>query len=149
MPEFVCRLGAPDGSVVERRRVSASIDALRRELEGEGYHIFSLSGARSRFRLPLFSRSERVSGQDFLLFNTQLRTLLRAGLPLAQSLELLKQQQTNAHFGALLRKVDVMQHFQSSFVRGALDTADVVFFLAWTGVFLFLATRILEARRWW
>jgi ABC-2 type transport system permease protein len=49
----------------------------------------------------------------------------------------------------LMRKVDVILHFQTSFVRGALDTADVVFFLAWTGVFLFLATRLLETRRWW
>jgi type IV pilus assembly protein PilC len=98
-------LGAPDGSVVEQRRVSASMDALRRELEGEGYHIFSLAGARSRFRLPLFSRSERVRGQDFLLFNTQLKTLLHAGMPLAQSLDLLKDQQTSPHFRALLEKV--------------------------------------------
>ena len=105
MPEFVCRLGAPDGSVVEQRRVSASMDALRHELEGEGYHIFSLAGARSRFRVPLFSRSERVSGQDFLLFNTQLKTLLHAGMPLAQSLDLLKDQQTSPHFRALLDKV--------------------------------------------
>ena len=105
MPEFVCRLGAPNGSVVEQRRVGASMDALRRELEAEGFHIFSLSAARSRFRLPFFSRSERVSGQDFMLFNTQLKTLLHAGMPLAQSLDLLKDQQTSPHFRALLEKV--------------------------------------------
>ena len=105
MPEFVCRLGAPDGSVVEQRRVAASMDALRRELESEGFHIFSLLGARSRLRLPFFSRSERVSGQEFLLFNTQLKTLLHAGMPLAQSLDLLKDQQTSPHFRALLEKV--------------------------------------------
>ena len=106
MPEYVCRLGAPDGSVVEQRRVAASLDALRRELESEGFHVFSLAGARSRFRIPLLSRSEKVGGQDFLLFNTQLRTLLHAGMPLAQSLELLKDQQTNPHFGALLEKIE-------------------------------------------
>ncbi len=105
MPEFVCRLGAPDGSVVEQRRVAASQETLRRELEGEGFHVFSVAGARSRFRIPLLSRSEKVGGQDFLLFNTQLRTLLHAGMPLAQSLELLKDQQTNPHFGALLEKI--------------------------------------------
>jgi type IV pilus assembly protein PilC len=105
VPEFVCRLGAPDGSVVEQRRVAASMDALRRELEGEGFHIFSLAAARSRFRLPFISRSEKVSGQDFLLFNTQLKTLLHAGMPLAQSLDLLKEQQTSPHFRALLEKV--------------------------------------------
>jgi type IV pilus assembly protein PilC len=105
VPEFVCRLGAPDGSVVEQRRVAASMDALRRELEGEGFHIFNLAAARSRFRIPLLSRSEKVSGQDFLLFNTQLKTLLHAGMPLAQSLDLLKDQQTSPHFRALLEKV--------------------------------------------
>jgi type IV pilus assembly protein PilC len=81
------------------------MDALRRELETEGFHVFSLAGARSRFRLPLFSRSEKVSGQDFLLFNTQLKTLLHAGMPLAQSLELLKEQQSSPHFRALLDKI--------------------------------------------
>jgi type IV pilus assembly protein PilC len=105
VPEFVCRLGAPDGSVVEQRRVAASMDALRRELEGEGFHIFNLAAARSRFRVPFLSRSEKVSGQDFLLFNTQLKTLLHAGMPLAQSLDLLKDQQTSPHFRALLEKV--------------------------------------------
>ncbi len=105
MPEFVCSLGAPDGSVVEQRRVAASSDALRRELETEGYHVFSVAPARSRLRLPLLSRSEKVGGQDFLLFNTQLKTLLRAGMPLAQSLELLKDQQEDEHFRNLLGKI--------------------------------------------
>jgi type IV pilus assembly protein PilC len=105
LPEFVCRLGSPDGSVLELRRVAVSADVLQRELEGEGFHVFSVSRARSRLRLPLVSRAEKVPSQDFLLFNTQLRTLLRAGLPLAQSLELLKSQQTHPHFRALLDKV--------------------------------------------
>jgi len=105
VPEFVCRLGAPDGSVVEQRRVAGSSEALQRELEAEGFHVFSLSSARSRFRVPFLSRSEKIGGQDFLLFNTQLKTLLHAGMPLAQSLELLKDQQTNPHFRALLDKI--------------------------------------------
>ncbi len=105
MPEFVCRLGAPDGSVTEQRRVAASLEALRRELEAEGFHVFALARARSRIRVPLLSRAEKVSGQDFLLFNTQLKTLLHAGMPLAQSLDLLKDQQTSPHFRALLAKV--------------------------------------------
>ncbi len=105
MPEFVCRLGAPDGSVIELRRVATSVEGLQRELEAEGFHVFGLARARSKIRLPLVSKGEKVAPQDFLLFNTQLGTLLRAGLPLAQSLELLKQQQTEPHFRALLEKV--------------------------------------------
>jgi type IV pilus assembly protein PilC len=105
MPEFVCRLGSPSGSVVERRRVAATIDALRRELEEEGFHVFSIAPVRSRLRIPFLGKSAKVSGQDFLLFNTQLATLLGAGLPLTQSLELLREQQVNEHFKALLGSV--------------------------------------------
>ena len=105
MPEFACRLGTPDGAVVEQRRIAASADSLQRELEGEGFHVFALARRRARLRIPLLSRGEKVSGQEFLIFNTQLRTLLRAGLPLAQSLDLLRGQQASPHFRALLTKV--------------------------------------------
>jgi type IV pilus assembly protein PilC len=105
MPEFQCRLGAPDGSVIEQRRLAASADALRRELEDEGFHIFRIAGARSAFRIPFLNRAEKVGSQEFLLFNTQLRTLIRAGLPLAQSLELLSSQQANPRFRSLLAKI--------------------------------------------
>jgi type IV pilus assembly protein PilC len=105
VPEYVCRLGSPDGAVVERRRVAASSDALHRELEGEGFHVFSVTPARSRLQIPFLSKSTKISGQEFLLFNTQLATLLRAGLPLAHGLELLRDQQSNEHFKALLDNV--------------------------------------------
>lgn len=103
MPEFLCRLGTPDGRVIESRRMAGSEEALRQELVAEGLHVFSVSRAGSAMRL--IGRRERVPGIDFLLFNTQLRTLLHAGLPLTQSLELLKAQQTSPHFKALLDKV--------------------------------------------
>jgi type IV pilus assembly protein PilC len=105
VPEFVCRLGTPDGAVVEQRRIGATAEALQRELEGEGFHVFVVSRGRARLRIPLLTRGENVSGQEFLVFNTQLRTLLKAGLPLAQSLDLLRSQQTSPHFRNLLTKV--------------------------------------------
>lgn len=44
--------------------------------------------------------------------------------------------------------VDVMSHFHRSFLVGVLDTKVTVFFLAWSGFFLFLASRTVEAKRW-
>ncbi len=105
MPEFVCRLGTPDGKVLESRRMAGSEEALRHELEGEGLHVFSVTRAGSAMGIPFLGRREKVPSVDFLLFNTQLKTLLHAGLPLTQSLELLKAQQTAPHFRALLDKV--------------------------------------------
>jgi ABC-2 type transport system permease protein len=43
--------------------------------------------------------------------------------------------------------VDVSTHF-SDFAKGSLDLASVVFFLSGTGLFLFLAVKVLESRRW-
>jgi len=50
--------------------------------------------------------------------------------------------------GTIVKPIDVIAHFQSSFLIGVLDTGVVVFFLAWTAAFLFLSARVLEARRW-
>jgi ABC-2 type transport system permease protein len=49
---------------------------------------------------------------------------------------------------SLIERVDVVGHFQRSFLMGVLDTAPVVFLLAWTGLFVFLAVRLVEMRRW-
>jgi ABC-2 type transport system permease protein len=48
----------------------------------------------------------------------------------------------------IVAELDVIAHFQSSFLMGVLDSRHVVFFLVWTGFFVLLAARILEARRW-
>ena len=45
-------------------------------------------------------------------------------------------------------KIDVLGHFQGSFLMGALDSAHLVFFLAWTLALLFVAVRLVESRRW-
>lgn len=44
---------------------------------------------------------------------------------------------------------DVIGNLTQSFLIGVFDTANVIFFVAWTAVLLVLATRLLEARRWW
>lgn len=48
----------------------------------------------------------------------------------------------------VLGLLDVQAHFQGSFLTGAVDTAHVVFFVAWTGFVVFLAVRLLESKRW-
>ena len=50
--------------------------------------------------------------------------------------------------GASSRRVDVIARMQGSFTMGVLDSSHVVFFLVWTGFCVFLATRLVESRRW-
>lgn len=47
-----------------------------------------------------------------------------------------------------LAEMDVIAHFQASFLVGVLDTRHLLFFLVWTAFFVLVATRVLEARRW-
>jgi len=48
----------------------------------------------------------------------------------------------------LLTRLDVYEHLRGSFLFGLFDTSYVLFFAAWTALFLFLAVRSVETRRW-
>ena len=89
--EFRCRLGTPGGEIVEGIYVADSEDRLRHELEEKGLYILSLQ--RRGLLVPGFTlaapRRRRISRQEFLVFNQELATLLKAGMPLVQSLDIL------------------------------------------------------------
>lgn len=48
----------------------------------------------------------------------------------------------------VLAHLDVHAHLSGSFLRGALDSGHVLFFLAWSAAALFVAVRAVESRRW-
>ena len=101
--EFRCRLGTPGGEIIEGVYVADSESRLRNELEEKGLYILSL---RRRGAFPGLSlgggRRRRVSRQEFLVFNQELATLLKAGMPLVQSLDILRERVSNATFKAVL-----------------------------------------------
>src|SRR5688500_7290165 len=104
--EFRCRLGTPGGEIVEGIYIADSEDRLRRELEEKGLYILSL---QRRGVLPGFTlaspRRGRVGRQEFLVFNQELATLLKAGMPLVQSLDILRQRVSNPTFKAVIDAV--------------------------------------------
>src|SRR5688500_16709718 len=102
--EFRCRLGTPGGEILEGVYVADSEDRLRRELEEKGLYILSLqrrTGLQSAVRLG-GGRRGRIARQEFLVFNQELATLLKAGMPLVQSLDILRQRVSNVTFKAVL-----------------------------------------------
>ncbi|MGH9440732.1 MAG: type II secretion system F family protein [Thermoanaerobaculia bacterium] len=92
MPEFVARIGWPDGAVGEESITSPTSAAARLEFERRGAHIFEL-----RERSPALSlrRRRRIRMAAFLVFNQELVALLKAGLPILRSIELLLERQQN------------------------------------------------------
>ena len=104
--EFRCRLASPNGQVIEGVYSADSESRLRHELEEKGLFVLSLrpKGAIGGFSFQL-PQSQRIAEQQFLVFNQELATLLKAGMPLVQSLDLLKRRVESPVFRAVLDDV--------------------------------------------
>jgi len=101
MAEFVIKLADERGRVMEQVQTAATADELRARFSHAGYHVFSV---KSRSGLPGLSR-RKVKLEQFLIFNQQFLTLIRAGLPILGSLQMLGKTQKNSHFSAQLEDV--------------------------------------------
>src|SRR5947209_6340369 len=111
MAEFICRLGTPAGEVVTRTVEAAGVQEARVRLESEGFRVFSVAPPRTRGVAALTrggrgGTQARVKPGDFLLFNQQLAALIRAGIPILQSIAMLRRRATSARLRSLLGDVE-------------------------------------------
>jgi type IV pilus assembly protein PilC len=104
--EFRCRLASPSGEITEGVYVAENESRLRHELEEKGLYVLSLQrkGAVGGLSLSLPQR-RGINTREFLVFNQELATLLKAGMPLVQSLDLLKRRVTSPTFRLVLDDV--------------------------------------------
>ena len=104
--EFRCRLASPNGEITEGVYVAEDEARLRHELEEKGLYVLSLHAKGTIGGLSLKLPQRRAIGtREFLIFNQELATLLKAGMPLVQSLDLLRRQMTSPTFRAVLDDV--------------------------------------------
>lgn len=107
--EFVCRLGTPSGEIVTRTIEGATENELRQRLQQEGYRIFTVEASQLMDGVRIRRRGEKalkIKVNDFLLFNQQLAALLRAGLPVLQSVQMLRQRSPNPRVRVVLADVE-------------------------------------------
>jgi len=89
--EYVCRVGTPSGDVVERAFSAPDERALRADLEQQGLYLLSV---RRGLSFSAFSfRKPHVDPAKLLVFAQELAALLKAGLPLFQSLDVMLDRQ--------------------------------------------------------
>jgi len=106
MPEFVCRLGTPNGEVVTRNYEAEAMAELRTRLEREGYRIFSIAKPNDQSLLTKNISLNQFSIDEFLMFNQQLSAMLRAGLPILQAIGILLNRQKSGYFKGVLEDVE-------------------------------------------
>jgi type IV pilus assembly protein PilC len=105
MPEFILRVGTPEGDVVERHVRAGSLRAAREDMVRQGLHVFEAKRgtlAASDF-MPRFGKV--ISTERFLLFNQELLALVRAGLPIVQSLDIMLERQKDRRFREILTQI--------------------------------------------
>ena len=109
MAEFICRLGTPSGEVLTRMVEATAASEAKLKLESEGFRVFAVSSAERGLSAILpsgASKKNRVKQGDFLLFNQQLSALLRAGIPILQSINLLKNRSGSSTLRIILADVE-------------------------------------------
>lgn len=113
MPQFTCRMALPTGEIVERTLVADSEAALRRELEDKEMLLLEF-----RRQNPITSAvgealsiRPRINSREFLFFNQEFSALLRAGLPILTSLDILIDRRKNPVFKKAL--VDIRDRVKS------------------------------------
>jgi len=103
--EFRCRLGTTSGEIIEGVYVAQSEAALRRELEDKGLHVLALKPRLGFAGFSIGGERRTIKRHEFLVFNQELATLLKAGMPLVQSLDILRSRLSNPVFKSVLDDV--------------------------------------------
>jgi type IV pilus assembly protein PilC len=99
MAEFVIRTGDERGQVREQVQSAASAEELRHKFAHAGYHVYSVKPR------GITGGNRKAKLETFLIFNQQFLTLVRAGLPILGSLEMLAKGQKNPNFAGQLMNV--------------------------------------------
>jgi len=77
----------------------------RERLAKQGYLVYSVRAKDLSARLSGVAKRQKINLEKFLIFNQQFVTLVRAGLPILQSLDLLADRLTDERLGRHIRAV--------------------------------------------
>ncbi|MBX9599838.1 MAG: type II secretion system F family protein [Bryobacteraceae bacterium] len=104
MSEWVLKYADARGEIHQQVATAESERELRERLTQQGYLIYSIK-PRTALPLGLSSQSKKLNLEKFLVFNQQFLTLIRAGLPILKSLDLLADRLTDPKLGKHIQGV--------------------------------------------
>ncbi len=126
--QFTCRLGTPDGQIVEETHEASDERALRKDLATQGFQLFEVRRKGILGRLPLASlrgARRRLPPRDLMIFNQELAALLRSGLPMLQALNLMLVRQRNPEFREVITQIRDKVSSGEDFSKAVSDFGDL------------------------
>jgi type IV pilus assembly protein PilC len=106
MAEFLCKVADGSGKVFLQVEPAESMTEARQKLSDRGLFVYNVR-PRAGMLGQLFGqrRQKSVDGNDFLVFNQQLNTLIKAGIPILKSLDLLSERAASERLRPVLGEV--------------------------------------------
>ncbi|HVP44580.1 MAG TPA: type II secretion system F family protein [Terriglobales bacterium] len=105
MAEFLIRMADERGQVLEQVEHSHSEAELRDRYAQQGFLVYSVKPRGLFAGGELQLGGNRVKQDEFIIFNAQFLTLIKAGLPILTALDLLHRRQRNRYFRRVLEDV--------------------------------------------
>jgi type IV pilus assembly protein PilC len=104
MAEYVLKYADSRGQIRQQTATAGSEKELRDRFASQGFLIYSVKTRESGLAAGL-GRKKKLNLDKFLIFNQQFVTLIRAGLPILKSLDLLSERLTDVKLGPHIRAV--------------------------------------------
>ncbi|HEY6253525.1 MAG TPA: type II secretion system F family protein [Candidatus Angelobacter sp.] len=105
MAEFLVKMADERGHVLEQVEDGVSERDVRERFVQRGFLVYSVRSHAGLLTLNLFRRRRKIKTDEFIIFNQQLVTLIKAGLPILMGLDLLRKRQRNPFFRSMLENV--------------------------------------------
>ncbi len=105
MAEYTVRLADERGHLLEQVEQGGSENEIRDRFAQQGYLVYSVKPRGLLAGQTGIPRRRKIKSEQFLIFNQQFLTLIHAGLPIIQALELLMKRQRNPYFRSVLQNV--------------------------------------------
>jgi type IV pilus assembly protein PilC len=133
-PQFSIKAGWPDGTVGEESVLAPDSKAAQVEVERRGGHVFEVRRHGLVLRGGRSGRKRRVKMADFLVFNQEMIALLKAGLPVVRSFEILLERQESAALREVLADVKDRVNSGASISDAFAEQGDIFPRLYWTSL---------------
>src|SRR6202140_1355233 len=133
MAQYSIKAGWPDGSVAEEAILAQDAGAARAEIERRGGHVFEVRRRGMGFSESR-RRRRRIKMADFLVFNQEMIALLKAGLPVVHSFEILLERQQSPTLRRVLTDVREKVNAGSSLSDAFAAQGDIFPRLYWTSL---------------